>query len=219
MEEKIIKVVGEGRAVITPDITRLNIKISKLFEDIDEAYDENDKNIDNMLWALEQVGVTRDNLTPTLFQVHNHLTDYCDDEDEVIGQVEDGYEVEQGFEVILDTDNDKVSQVIHSICKELDNVEISISHDTTNIKPFVKAMLEDAMNDAKEKAEMLAEITGSKIKEAREIKYACHDFSVKTKPLILHSNEEALHCDEAILNLMIDEISIKDHVVTTWLLC
>ena len=177
------------------------------------------KNIDNILWALEQVGVTRDNLTPTLFQVQNHLTDYCDDEDEVIGQVEDGYEVEQGFEVILDTDNDKVSQVIHSICKELDNVEISISHDTTNIKPFVKAMLEDAMNDAKEKAEMLAEITGSKIKEAREIKYASHDFFVKTKPLILHSNEEALHCDEAILNIMIDEISIKDHVVTTWLLC
>ena len=53
MTEKIIKVVGEGETIVTPDITRLGIRITKVFENMDEAYDENDKNYENMLSVIE----------------------------------------------------------------------------------------------------------------------------------------------------------------------
>lgn len=217
MTEKIIKVVGEGEAIVTPDITRLGIRITKVFENTDEAYDENDKNYENMLSVVEKLGLPRENLRPTLFRVKEHLTDYYDDDDEVIGQVQEGFEVIQGFEIILGTDNEQVSQMVQAIGRDVDGVEISISHDTTHIKPFVKLMLEDAMNDAREKAYMLAETMGCEVKETKEIKYACHDFYVKTAPFMINSNEEALHCDEAILNIMINQISIKDHVIVSWL--
>ena len=84
MTEKIIKVVGEGETIFTPDITRLGIRITKVFENMDEAYDENDKNYENMLSVIEKLGLPRENLRPTLFRVKEHLTDYYDDDDEVI---------------------------------------------------------------------------------------------------------------------------------------
>lgn len=213
MAERIIKVVGEGKTIVAPDMTRLTIKVKKVFDTINEAYNESSRNINTLRYVLEENGMTSNDLTPTRFHVEEHYRNYCDDKDGAIGKVRDGFRMEQDFEIILGIDNGKVSQVVQAIGRELEDVEIGISRDCGHIDHFVKTMLSEAVKNAKDKATLLAKTIDCEIIEVREIDYSCHDYHVITSPYVFHSSDEALCCDETVLETVLDDLSIEDHVV------
>lgn len=213
---KTIAVEGNGKIHVVPDVTRLTVTVESVFNDYDAAYKQAKENAQWMGQILEYNHLNKKLAKTIHFDISDHLVDEYDDDDHYIGKIKDGFELIQRFKIDLGIDNVLLNKIIRGIGKFIKGAQINIGYTVLDPRPLQLKMIERAVKDAKEKAEIMAKAAGCILGDVVSINYGRYDIGVYSEARSIHSNEEAKACDTNSLDIEPDDLVMDDNVNVTW---
>lgn len=213
--ESTIKVVGTGSIHVVPDVTRLEISISRVFKTYEETYaaaKENSAQIVKILEYNHQSG----KLAKTIRMDINEHTESIYKGGNYAGSKKDGYELKQHIKVDLGMDNMLVNNIIKGVGKFIPSAQISIGYTQKDPRPTQLKMLERAVKDAHDKAEIMAKAAGCQLGEVSEIEYGEMEVHIYSQAREIHCAEEAVSCTPNSLDITPDDLVVSDNVNVVW---
>lgn len=149
-----ITVVGEGESFGQPDQADIQIGVETFDEDVAEATSQNEADVENIMDALEELGIASDDIQTSNYSLWAEQR-YGDDGPEGIS----GYRVSNVVNVTI-RDIDAVGQLIGSVTSAGANNIHGITFSVADPAGLEAEAREAAINDAREKAASLAELSG-----------------------------------------------------------
>lgn len=145
-----IVVTGEAMISAKPDIATVCLGVETESENVTKALNENSEKLAKVISALEGLGISEDNITTTYFKIYP-VRDYKTNELK-------GYRVVNEIKVKtsnLDKIGKIISMAISSGANRVEWIEFGLSKD--KVKKLRAKVIKDACEDAKAKAEAIAE--------------------------------------------------------------
>jgi uncharacterized protein YggE len=215
-ETKSISVKGYGRIHVVPDVTRLKVTVESVFSNYDAAYKQAKENAQWMGQILEYNHLNKKQAKTIHFDISDHLIDEYDEDDHYIGKIKDGFELVQRFKIDLGIDNVLLNKIIRGVGKFIKGAQINIGYTVLDPRPHQLKMIERAVKDAKEKADIMAKAAECILGEVISIIYDRMDVGVYSEARSIHSNEEAKACNTNSLDIEPDDLVMDDNVNVTW---
>jgi uncharacterized protein YggE len=150
-------VTGEGKITVTPDLATLYLGVEAKADTVAEAQSQAAEAMDNVMTALTDNGVVKDDIQTQYFNI-SQLTRWDDEKNE---EVVIGYDVTNMVTAKI-RDMDKVGTIIDAVAKaggdyiRVNNLAFSVEDPSK----YYEEVRQEAMADAKAKAEQLAELSG-----------------------------------------------------------
>ncbi len=211
-----INVQGNGSIHVVPDVTRLEVTIESVFQNYDAAYKQAKENAQWMGQILEYNQLNKKLAKTIHFDITDHMESQYDADDNYIGQIKAGFDLNQKFKVDLGLDNVLLNKIVRGVGKFIKGAQINIGYTIKDPRPHQLKMIERAVKDAKEKATIMANAAGRDLGEVTEISYSNHEVSVYSQARNIHSNNEAMACDANSLDITPDDLVMSDTVHVTW---
>ena len=211
-----IKVTGKGSIHVVPDVTRLEVKIESVFTTYSEAYRQAKENSKWMVQILEYNHKNGKLAKTICLDISDHTINEYDDEDHYIGQIKTGFDLEQRFKIDLEMNPVLLNKIIRGVGKFIPDAQISIGYTVQDPRPSQLKMLERAVKDATEKANIMAEAAGCRLGQVSSIDYGNRELLVYSEARNIHSNAEAMVCDSNSLDISPDDLAVSDHVTIEW---
>jgi len=157
-QEHTITVSAESERLVAPDTAKVSFSMTRKSTDLSQATESVNERIAQMVEALDEFGVEEKDIKTTSYSVqpeYNYVWDAVD-------RVFDGYRVRQTIELTI-RDLDQVSPVLTQISEfEVDNVS-GLSFYVDEDDEINEELREEAINKAKDKAQVLARDLGVKL--------------------------------------------------------
>lgn len=211
-----ISVQGRGSIHVIPDVTRLEVMVESVFIDYESAYKQARENAQWMGQILEYNHLNKKLAKTIHFDISDHLVDEYDENDHYVGKIKDGFELTQRFKIDLGIDNVLLNKIVRGVGKFIKGAQINIGYTIKDPRPYQLKIMERAVKDAREKAEIMATAAGCKLGEVNSITYGQQDLTVHSQARYIHSNKEAMACDKSSLNIEPDDLVMSDHVQVSW---
>ena len=152
----------------------------------------------------------------TRFDISDHLVDNYDEDDHYIGQIKDGFELHQRFKIDLGMDNVLVNKIVRGVGKFIKGAQINIGYTIQDPRPHQLKMIERAVRDAREKADIMAKAANCKLGAVKDISYGQQNVTIYSQARNIHSNKEAMACDVNSLDITPDDLVLSDNVDVSW---
>jgi uncharacterized protein YggE len=156
-QQQGIWVSGEGEITVTPDLATLYLGVEAKADTVAEAQSQAMEAMDNVMAALTDNGVAEDDIQTQYFNIDQDTRWDSDDDEEIVI----GYEVTNTVMVKI-RDIDNVGAIIDAVAEaggDLTRINyITFSVDDPSM--YYEEIRQEAMADAKDKAEQLAELAG-----------------------------------------------------------
>ena len=214
-----INVTGNGSIHVVPDVTRLEVRVESVFKSYDDAYQQAKENAKWMKQVLEYNHNSGELAKTIRLDITDHTISEYDDDDHYVGQIKDGFDLDQRFKVDLEIDPVLLNKIVRGIGKFVKDAQISIGYTIRDPRPFQLKMLERAVKDATEKAQIMAQAAGCKLGSVLNIHYGYQEIHVYSEARNIHSNSEAMACDSNSLDISPDDLAMSDNVKVEWELC
>lgn len=213
---RTIAVTGKGSIHVIPDVTRLQVTIESVFKTYEDAYQQAKENSRWMVQILEYNNKNGKLAKTIRLDITDHTVSEYDEEDHYIGEVKDGFDLNQTFKVDLDINPVLINKIVRGIGKFIKGAQISIGYTIQDPRPFQLKMLERAIKDATEKAKIMVEAAGCKLGPVANIYYNHQEISVYSQARNIHSNKEAMACDSNSLDISPEDLVMSDNVKVEW---
>lgn len=154
MEERTITVTGQSKLSIPPDSIVINMILTTLKEEYNEAIEAAGEDLNELRKCLNTVGFTKEEIKTTDFQVNTRYENVKDNS-ENFKRVFKGYEVINRLRVEFPEDPIKLAKVLNSLSGCSAKPEFSISYEIKDKKEFEERLIQAAIIDATSKAEKM----------------------------------------------------------------
>lgn len=215
MSESTIKVVGTGRIHVVPDVTRLEISIDRVLQNYDEAYACAKENSSWMVKILEYNKLPG-TLAKTIRMDISEHSEGIYKGGHYVGSKKEGYDLNQRIKVDLGMDNVLVNNIVKGVGKFIQGAQISIGYTQRDPRPTQLKMLERAVKDAHDKAEIMAKAAGCELGEVKEIEYGEMEVRIYSEARAIHNAEEAKASTVNSLDITPDDLAVSDNVNVVW---
>lgn len=215
-DNRKITVTGNGSIHVVPDVTRLEVKVESVLRTYDAAYQQAKENAKWIKQVLEYNHKSGELAKTIRLNITDHTISEYDDDDHYIGQIKDGFDLDQRFKVDLEIDPVLLNKIVRGIGKFVKDAQISIGYTIRDPRPFQLKMLERAVKDATEKAQIMAQAAGCKLGPVININYGYQEIHVYSEARNIHSNSEAMACDSNSLDISPDDLAMSDNVKVEW---
>lgn len=154
-QQEGIWVNGQGEVTVTPDLATLWLGVEAQADTVTEAQSQAVEAMDNVMTALTDNGVDEDDIQTQYFSI-DQVTRWDDDEYVIIG-----YRV-TNMVIAKIRDIDNVGAIIDAVAEaggdfiRINNIAFSVDDPSE----YYEEAREEAMADAKDKAEQLADLAG-----------------------------------------------------------
>lgn len=213
-----IHVTGRGAVHVVPDVTRLEIRVDRVYATYEDAYQIAKENSKWICEILEYNGKSGKMAKTTRMDISEHSVSKYDSHGNHIGYVADGYSLDQKVRIDLGIDNVLLNKIVRGIGKFVEGADIHIGYTVLDPRPAQLRMLEKAVKDAKEKAEIMAKALGCELGSVVSIDYGYQDISVYAEARNIHNNAEAMACSSDSLDITPEDLSVSDTVQVEWML-
>ena len=214
--ESTISVDGRGSIHVVPDITRLEVCVESVFATYEDAYKQAKENAKWMGQILEYNHLSAKLAKSIKLDIRDHTISDYDDKDHYIGEIKDGFELEQRFKVDLDINPVLLNKIVRGVGKFIKGAQINIGYTIRDPRPHQLKMIERAVKDAKEKADIMAKAADCMLGNVCEIRYGQSHIEVYSQARNIHSNKEAMACDSSSLDITPDDLVMSDNVHVVW---
>lgn len=214
--EKKITVTGKGAVHVVPDITRLEVRIETLHENYSDAYEKAKTNLSWMAKILEYNNKPGSLAKTVSMDIKEHTYSVKDAKGYHAYYEKDGYELHQRIKVDLGIDNVLVNKIVRGIGKFIDDAQIKIGHTVQDPRPHQLRMLEKAVKDAKEKAQIMASALGCSLQDVYSINYSDTNIHIYSEARNIHSAAEAKASTPEGLDITPEDLSVSDEVTVVW---
>lgn len=218
MDEKLITVTGRGGIHVVPDVTRLELTLVSLHDTYEEAYTQAKSNIDKLSEIMDKVKLNADLPKTIRFNIDKKTQSEYDKYNHHIGEKFIGFELKHVVKIDLGMDNVLLNQIIKLIGQYLKQAEIEIGYTVKDSRPSELKMLERAVKDAKEKAEIMAKACGCSLGLVKDINYSVQELHIYSQARQIHASAEASCCNEESLDITPDDLAVSDDVTVEWYL-
>ena len=216
--EKLITVTGRGNIHILPDVTRVEVKIDSIFKNYDTAYQMAETNLKDIGEVMEKCKLSKQLPKTVRFSIDKHYHNVYD-KGHYTGEEEfDGYQLKQVIRINLGMDNALLTKVVRGLGENLTDVEIEIGYTVKDPRPHQLKMLERAVKDAREKANIMATALGCMLAEVSKINYSHEDVHIYSQARNIHSAAEAKASTAESLDITPEDLAISDDVTVEWVL-
>ena len=149
-----IHVVGTGTVTASPDIATAQIGVQTFSSEVEPAINENNRKSDAIQAALRKQGIEEKDMRTSSFSIYPQRDYQHDKPDEIIG-----YQVNNTISVII-RDIDSVGKILQVAIDAGSNNIYGINFTLDDQEPFEDEARVKAIEDAREKAESMAEAAG-----------------------------------------------------------
>ena len=213
-EQKIIRVMGTGNVKVAPDTTRLTFEVDSLHDTYEDAYNEASMGNGEMKSFLESFEIGKDALKTTNFSITKE-TEWSRKEDK---RVFVGFKLSQSLYLDLPIDSVLISRVIATLGDAWPELEVNILFIKKNAHDAKLQILESAVKDAREKAEVIAATLGHKLGG-----FVSADYSKRSVDINFRTEENLrLRCEDCAeekgIDFTPDDIEAGDTIETVWYL-
>lgn len=213
-EQKIIRVMGTGNVKVAPDTTRLTFEVDSLHDTYESAYNEASMGNEEMKSFLESLEIGKDSLKTTNFSITKE-TEWNRKEDK---RVFVGFKLSQSLYLDLPIDSVLISRVIATLGDAWPELEVNILFIKKNAHDAKLQILESAVKDAREKAEVIAATLGHKLGG-----FVSADYSKRSVDINFRTEENLrLRCEDCTeekgIDFTPDDIEAGDTIETVWYL-
>ena len=213
-EQKTIRVMGTGFVKTAPDTTKLTFEVDSLHDTYEKAYAEAAVGNKNLRETLEKLNIPKDSLKTTNFSITKE-TEYKRKEEKFVFV---GFKLHQNLAIELPLDSVITSKVMSALGKAWPELEVNIAFIKKDTHDVKLQILESAVKDAREKAEVIATTLGHKLGGIISADYS-------KRSIDINYHEEALTiCDggfgdkNSSIDYTPDDIEAGDTIETVWYL-
>lgn len=167
---RTITIKGMGNVKTSPDYIVISMSLEAQNKDYDETMELAAKQIDYLNTSLEEIGFEKKTVKTTNFNVR---TDYDNvkDKNGNYKRVFNGYICSHKLKIGFDFDTQRLAQTLSAISKCLAKPELSIAFTVKDPSTINKELLKSATINAKEKAEILCEVSNVELGSLLSIDY------------------------------------------------
>lgn len=213
-EQKTIRVMGTGFVKTAPDTTKLTFEVDSLHDTYEKAYAEAAVGNKNLRDALEMLDLPKDSLKTSNFSITKE-TEWRRKEDKYVFL---GFKLRQNLAIELPLDSVITSKVMSALGKAWSELEVNIAFIKKDTHDVKLQILESAVKDAREKAEVIAATLGHKLGGIISA-----DYSKRSIDINYHEERQTI-CDcncwenDSSIDYTPDDIEAGDTVETVWYL-
>ena len=218
MNENLITLTGCGSVHVVPDVTRIELKLASLHESYEEAYTQAKENTDALVGIMNEVKLDPKLPKTNSLDINKKFESQYDKKHEYVGDKFVGFQLNHRVKIDLGIDNVLLNSIVKLIGQRLKQAEIDISYTVKDPRPAQLKMLERAVKDAKEKAEIMTQALGCKLGPVKEINYGVQEIHIYSQARNIHNAEEAMCCQAESLDITPDDLSASDKVTVVWYL-
>lgn len=214
-EQKTIRVMGTGNVKVAPDTTRLTFEVDSLHDTYENAYREASTGNGEMKSFLESFEIDKDALKTTDFSITKE-TEWSRKEDKYVFL---GFKLRQALYLDLPIDSVLISRVIATLGDAWPELEVKISFIKKDAHDAKLQILESAVKDAREKAEVIAATLGHKLGSIISADYSKRSIDINFK----EAEPLGLRCEDCAdmnggIDFTPDDLEASDTIETVWYL-
>ena len=222
MENKkgsIISVTGQVVLSITPDTIRLELKYSKVFKSYELACQTAEMNLDVIGNVMEECGLERSLPKTTHFSIDKSYQSVYENGDYTGKQDFEGFRLTQNLQIEIGVDNSLLTRVIRELGTKVQDLELNLTYGIKDPRSYKLKLLECAVKDATEKAQVMATAAGCTLGQIESIHYDDSNHSIFSRKHSLPQGSlgnEIVCFETAELELNPDDIEATEKVVISW---
>ena len=209
---RTMKVKGKGNLTVRPDMTRVSISLSNICKNYEESLSLSAENSNLLRKIVSELGFDESDLKTVSFDVDVKNESYRDRNDNWKNRFV-GYKVSHSLKIDFESDNDLLGRLLGRIALSPAKPEFGISFFVSDTEAAKNQILGNAVRDAKAKAIVLAEASGVKLGEIRNIDYSWSEirFESDRMPMACGSTGAEMEID-----IEPDDIDVSDTVTVEW---
>lgn len=217
--ERIIRVTGRGKIAVKPDTIRLNITLEEQKETYEETLKQSTIQTEALKDCFENLGFERSDLKTIYFNVDTEYESYQDKSKNWKRRFK-GYKFTHRFKIDFPSDNGKLGEVLYALAHSAVHPEFTISYTVKDIEACKNQLLAKAVENSKQKAEILTTAAGTNLGIVTTIDYSWGEMEIVSRPMnkMMEPYMVMEECVGASYDMDIepDDIDVTDTVTVVW---
>ena len=210
---KTIRVTGTAQLRLRPDVIILTMTLQGTEPEYSAALNRASREAETLRDVLEMCSFSREDLKTLSFHVNTEYEGY--EESGVWKQRFQGYRFEHMLKVSFALEHERLGDVLTALASSAVSPVLQLSYAAKDPELAKRELLTRAVADAAEKAQLLAEASGAKLKALQSMDHAAAAQSFDARPM--HRLDAPMSAKASIeMNLEPDDITIVDSVTCVW---
>ena len=217
--ERTIRITGKGTAALKPNQITLALHMNCVEKKYADSLSRSANEVKKLRDALIDIGFDRDDLKTTDFSINTQYRSYQDKNGNWKNRFE-GYRTEQDLKLVFPLQNTRLGEVLNVITQTQTDPQIDIAYTVKEIESAKNQLLESAIKDSREKANILTNAAGVSLGDILSIDYSWGEISFvsPTRPML--ARETGVGCVDNSMHFDIDavpeDIRVSDTVTVIW---
>ena len=212
---RTIRVTGKGQLKLRPDTTRITMTLEGVYPDYGETLRHSSEDTEALKDVLSGFGFARTDLKTLNFSVDTEYESYR--ERDVYKQRFVGYRFQHMLKVEFPSDNERLGRILYALANCAVSPEFRLSYTVSDPEAAKNELLAKAVEDAKEKAAVLARAAGVTLQCIESVDYSWGEIDIEYCPMErLAKPTQALMAKSYALDIEPDDIEISDTVTVIW---
>ena len=169
--ERTLRVTGTGKISLKPDLTIIRLDFKKVKPTYEETLEASAKDLTIVRNALKSVGVDKNNVKTTDFDVGINYEYYYDEKKNSQKRM-NGFYYKQSLRVTFDADNKLLGKVLYQLAQLDIYSEFDIYYGIKDTEKAKNELLAKAIEDSKTKAEIISKSAGVVLGDIIDINYS-----------------------------------------------
>lgn len=212
---RTIRVTGNGSVSVKPDTTSLKITFEGAYKDYEETVKQSAEKTKILREAIEKSGLHGEDLKTKDFSINSEYESYRDHNDDYKKRFI-GYKFHHRTEIQFPTDNKILGRILYELSVCSVKVEFSIGYTVKDKDAVKKEVIKRAVENSKEKAEILATAAGVKLGEVQSIDYSWGEIEIRTSPVDMFEVKSCKMESSYDIDIEPDDIDVADTVTILW---
>lgn len=211
--ERTMKVTGIGNISISPDMTEITLKLSNVMPDYEATLEKSVNDLQEIVESLQQFGFKREDLKTSYFNISQKVEGHYD-QNNVYQKKFIGYQYDEDLKFKFMNNNILLGEILSVLSNLYVNPAISINYVVSDEETVKNKLIEEAVNDAMEKARILSISANVLLGNIINIDYSLKKINYETSPYILREMNTVKSYNESSYKIDIqpDEIKASDEV-------
>lgn len=212
---RTIRVTGKGQLKLRPDTTRITMTLEGVYPDYGETLRHSSEDTEALKDVLSGFGFARSDLKTLSFSVDTEYESYR--ERDVYKQRFIGYRFQHSLKVEFPSDNQRLGRILYAIANCAVSPEFRLSYTVRDPEAAKNELLGRAVQDAKEKAAVLARAAGVTLQCIESIDYSWGEIDIEYRPMErMAKAAQPLMAKRYALDIEPDDIELSDTVTVIW---
>ncbi|MCF0166798.1 MAG: SIMPL domain-containing protein [Bacteroidales bacterium] len=214
-ETRSITVTGVGNVSVSPDAIVIDLNLSSTNKSYSKAMEENALKVTQLEKALEKAGMSKDIMTSSNLNIYPRNESRKDGN--TWKEVFIGYCCSQSLKIEFPADTKQLGKVLSAVAGCDAEPGLNIRFIVKNPEAVKNAVLKNAAENAKSRAEAICEASGVKLGKLLKVSYNIPNHDYNSRSFVNFSMKAvAAEAEVADMAFNPEDVKIKDEVTFVW---